>query len=301
MYRNILVTLDGTPFAEHALPPAAFLARRAGATLHVAEVFVPEQGEATAGADYRVRDTEVAYLGSVTRRLKDATGLAAVGHMLDGSIADALERHITDIGADLVVLATHARGTLAKLWFGSLAEELMRRLAVPLLLVRPTPSAPPDLRAAGALHRVLIPLDGSSFSESILKHALRLVEALSARCELLRVVEPIPSSTIDGAGMVVAVDDTLVLAEIKAGAEAHLERIAAPLRERGLSVVTRTVVHPSPTTAIADLAHADHCDVIALATHARHGLAKLFLGNSADDLVRGVGPAVLVFHPSEGT
>jgi len=41
MYRSLMVPLDGSPFAEHALPFAASIARRAGATLHIVQAHVP--------------------------------------------------------------------------------------------------------------------------------------------------------------------------------------------------------------------------------------------------------------------
>jgi nucleotide-binding universal stress UspA family protein len=41
MYHSLLVTLDGSPFAEQALPLALSIARRAGAALNVVQVHVP--------------------------------------------------------------------------------------------------------------------------------------------------------------------------------------------------------------------------------------------------------------------
>jgi nucleotide-binding universal stress UspA family protein len=45
MYRSLLVALDGSPFAEQALPLALHIARCAAASLHVVTVGAPEDGE----------------------------------------------------------------------------------------------------------------------------------------------------------------------------------------------------------------------------------------------------------------
>jgi nucleotide-binding universal stress UspA family protein len=59
-------------------------------------------------------------------------------------------------------------------------------------------------------------------------------------------------------------------------------------------VETRTAVDPSPGAAILYGAVAAKCDLIALATHGRGGLARLLLGSVADKVVRGAAVPVLV-------
>jgi nucleotide-binding universal stress UspA family protein len=92
-----------------------------------------------------------------------------------------------------VAMSTHGRGPLSRFWLGSVADALMRRLPVPLLLVRPQEGAP-DLSEEPPLRRILIPLDGSALAEEVLAPALALGGLVGAEYTLLWVVRPLPFS-----------------------------------------------------------------------------------------------------------
>jgi nucleotide-binding universal stress UspA family protein len=74
-------------------------------------------------------------------------------------------------------------------FLGSIADELVRRSAVPVLLVRPQ-EALANLREKPSLNRVLIPLDRSPTSEQIVETAMQLGSAFGASYTLLHVVHP---------------------------------------------------------------------------------------------------------------
>jgi nucleotide-binding universal stress UspA family protein len=110
---------------------------------------------------------------------------------------------------------------------------------------------------------------------------------MEARCNLLRVVKP-PSASGHGSGE---------LPE-KAQAEAYLEPVARRLREQGLEVRTRVVVARHAAAAILQEAQAQGSNLLALATHGRHGLNRLLLGSVADRLLRAAALPVLVYRPT---
>jgi nucleotide-binding universal stress UspA family protein len=309
MYRSILVPLDGSTFAEHALPLALSIARRAGATLRLVQVhlsvFPPfGDGGGTVPLDFRlddeVRAQEAAYLASTIARLTAvAPTVPASTALLDGPTADVLCGQAIAAKADLVVMATHGRGALSRLWLGSVADKLVRKLPMPVLLVRPSGGAA-DLSADAALHRILIPLDGSELAEQILEPAAALGSLMGAEHQLLFVLEPALifgphlSSTALG-------QDLPLLRESAGQAQEYLESVAARLRARSLRVQTRLLVSPMAGPAILEEAAAQHCDLIALETHGRGGLARLVLGSVADKVIRGASTAVLVHHPAART
>lgn len=71
-----------------------------------------------------------------------AVPLRAAGHRTElrvaaGHPADVIARVAADLGPGLVVMATHGRGMLSRLVLESVASEVLRRLTVPVLLVRP--------------------------------------------------------------------------------------------------------------------------------------------------------------------
>src|SRR5438067_676921 len=93
-------------------------------------------------------------------------------------------------GADLVVMTTHGRGPLGRLWLGSVADALVRDLAMPLLLVRPQETAP-DFKREPLLKHLLLPLDGSPLAEQMLEPAVALGTLMEADYTLLRVIKPV--------------------------------------------------------------------------------------------------------------
>ena len=52
----------------------------------------------------------------------------------EGGSADAIVEKVAATGADLVVMATHARSGLKRLFLGSIAEDVIRHACVPVLV-----------------------------------------------------------------------------------------------------------------------------------------------------------------------
>src|SRR5262249_12944805 len=149
MIRSILVPLDGSEFGEGALPLAMTIARRANATVHVAHVHVPLAAmyaetmvslEST--LDPELKEQEKAYVERVAREWGGKVPFPVVSHLLEGPVAEAVLEFVAGKAIDLVVLTTHGRGAFSRFWLGSVADELVRRLPVPILLTRPKESEP---------------------------------------------------------------------------------------------------------------------------------------------------------------
>jgi nucleotide-binding universal stress UspA family protein len=306
MYRSILVPLDGSPFGEQALPLALALAGRSAANLQVVHVHVPlaeEFAETWPGFESTVnpalRRRSQGYLDTVVRRLQPGAGgdVAVSSALLEGTVLEALQEHVVATGADLVVMTTHGRGPLARAWLGSVADALIRRLSVPLLLVRPREAAGPA--AEPALRHVLIPLDGSPLAEDILEPAVALGGWEGVEYTLVRVIPPMIPWACTGYPVAAGYEDVLAQleqlhAQERAEAAAYLEHVAAGLRESGVRVRTRIASHDQPAVAILDEAKAHPDGLVALATHGRGGLPRLFLGSIADKVLRGSALPVLI-------
>jgi nucleotide-binding universal stress UspA family protein len=308
MLRSILVPLDGSAFGEHALPLALALARRAGAALHLVhvhqllpatldELTVLDQVEAT------LRKEEWTYLGGVAQRLAAVAPVKVDPVLLDGEVAQALHDRAVETRADLVVLSTHGRGPLSRFWLGSVADKLVRRLPMPVLLVRPK-EGPADLAAEPPLKHVLVPLDGTPLAEQALEPALKVGALTGARFTLLRVVKPAVLPQYVGEGSTVAGLHDSVLQDLRARqrrleeeARAYLDAVADRLRQRGVPVQTRVVVEESPALGILGEIQEHGADLVALATHGRRGLSRLLLGSVADKVLRGASVPVLLHRP----
>jgi nucleotide-binding universal stress UspA family protein len=301
VYLSLLVPLDRSSFAEQALPLALSIARRAKATLDLVEVHAlyaledPSAGRTPfePKRDAECKQQEQFYLDATANWLRSMSAVSATAGVLSGSavlpstVADSILERARTNKADLIVMATHGRGPLRRFGVGSVADELIRRARVPVLLVRPTEKAA-GIIPEPVLDNILILLDGSALAEQVLEPALDLARLMEVRCSLLRVVESRSSS----------VDRALGGLPEKAQAQASLERIATRVRDQGVRVWTRVVVARHAVEAILEQAAAQANNLIALATHGRGGIQRLLWGSVADRLVRAAGSPVLVYRPT---
>lgn len=147
MYKKILVPLDGSELSEGVLPHVAALARCTGAQVVLLRVVTqpmyetvfgdtvlshtsapPEESGVRAHADGYLQRVAFDYFANDSHVTYDVT---------NGPVADSILDYAAGIQADLIAMSTHGRSGLARMVIGSVADELVRRAHLPVLLVRP--------------------------------------------------------------------------------------------------------------------------------------------------------------------
>ena len=272
MYRHILVPLDGSRFAEAALPLALALSRRTTATLHLVTVVVPTRTFMCAESESAAKEWGEAYLSSVSERISRHAGGEVTTALCTGRAVETLLAEAQAHEADVIVMATHGRGALSRAWLGSVADRLLHRADMPVILIRPAEGEAAPTAAADGFETLLVPLDGSELSECALEHATEFGELFGSAYHLTRVVAyplNLASAYIPNTVQI----DQDILASEKAGAAEYLEGHAERMRRRGLRVTTSVTVDPEPGHGILAEAEAVGCDATAMATHGRTGLA----------------------------
>lgn len=291
MCRSILVPLDGSAFSEHALPVALSVARRSGAQLYLAHV-LSGRGGLSNGVDRVTAASRTVYLERLAQQIENQSVRAPITSILTGPIADTLLDYARSIRCDLIVLTTHGRGALSRLWLGSVADVIVRRSPAPVMLVRPHQPTP-DAQVERPLRRVLVPLDGSPLAEAIIEHVVRIGRIMDFEYTLLRVVDPaaLGLSLRDEEAA-----DSAMLQPLKDRAHMYLDRQAEELRAQGLRVESMVTVG-DPAASILAYARAHGSDVIAMATHGRGGVSLVLLGSVADKVLRGASLPMLLYSP----
>jgi nucleotide-binding universal stress UspA family protein len=297
MLKRILVPLDGSDFGEQALPMALRIAERDHAALELVHVYEYLAPFNTQGAppldptlDQDLKKDREAYLDSVAEWLRLSTNLPVTATVLEGEVAPTLVRYIATRHADLVVMATHGRGGLSRLWLGSVASELMRHSLAPVMLIRPTETGSRS-DPARPLKLVLVPLDGSPAAEEAIDHALSVAHDKGTEFLLYHVVLPVVY--IAEPPDVAFVHET----EMESAAQTYLREVAGRIRARGFSVDTRVDIHTSPARAILECVEGIGADLIAMETHGHSGLERVLLGTVADKVTRASPVPVLVHRP----
>jgi nucleotide-binding universal stress UspA family protein len=302
MGRTILVPLDGSPLAERALPYAEALARPGGGRLVLVRA-VPYLTRPAGDEHFRTlaaaRDAAArearAYLdgvvGQLGRRGVAANVAAPYEEEADGILAEARRA-----GADLIAMATHGRGGLGRWLYGSVAEEVIARTTLPVLLARAWLPGGGATLIAGA-PRILVPLDGSIVGEAALPVAAGLADDLGGTLVLVRAVAR--PDLMFAPDVLIAPLLREELAEEQSAAERYLREVSARIAAAGREVeaVVR-VGRPTLDMAAAVIESVGRergAALVVMASHRRAGVERLLLGSVADATLRhGTLPVLLV-------
>ena len=297
--RTIIVPLDGSELAQLALPVASALARagpsrlvlvRATSSLDPA---VPSHAEShllAIAQEQNERNVARGALSQVRSRLTHA-GLDSETVVVGGPPAQVILDAAVIQGADLIVMTTHGESGFQRWMYGSVAEDVLRRAPMPVLLVPRTATA---AWPASQPPSVLILLDGSPLAERVLAPAGAVAAALGARVRLLRILEPPPVSTYAHMPQLAV---TLRAQERDLGRQ-YLDGLRGRLPDGLASVETQAALGHGPASAIHQIAVAEQFDLIALASHGRGGLSRMLLGSVAAELVQRATIPLLIVGPT---
>ncbi len=178
MFRKVLVPLDGSELARAVLPYVEELGRQcaaeaillrvipppgngAGAAYQSLQLYepmapAPEMVEDMTAAQHPIyRDQEIASLhAQAEQSLTDAkerlikAGLQVRTHVLFGRPADKIVEYALEEQVTVIAMATHGHSGFRRWVFGSVAEKVLRAIAIPILLIRP-PGADKHIRLPG--------------------------------------------------------------------------------------------------------------------------------------------------------
>jgi nucleotide-binding universal stress UspA family protein len=296
------VPLDGSDLATRALGPAGRLARDLGADVVLMTAARPARVpgvEPDLALELGETDALFRLTGAASSDALEGlpiTRLVAKGELAEAP-AEAVLMAARDVDAGLIVMATHGRSGMRRAILGSVADAVVARAEVPVLLIPPHRRAADDGDPAPGTGRLLVALDGSAAATAALGPAAALSAGLGIPIDLARVVADAAPSASPGEEPACPDDDAAASLE---AAELRLCELGVPARRR------RTVVLRARGRRVADalLAYAarSQARMLIVATHARRGLDRLRHGSVEADLlgeatlpilvVRAEGPAV---------
>jgi nucleotide-binding universal stress UspA family protein len=150
MYKRVILPLDGSKLAEQALADATGLANASSASILLVSVvgypYLERKGLSSWALQQEALDQVVReetakaeqYLRGVRERLV-AEGFEVSTEVRRGAVDQAILADSRP--GDVIVMTTHGRGGVARWFLGSVAEDVLRRATVPVLLIR---SQPPE-------------------------------------------------------------------------------------------------------------------------------------------------------------
>jgi len=294
--QKILTTTDFSDDSRAGVRYAAALAERLNADVALLHVVEPRSwmDRLEARKDSELVALAQAQLAKVAKREVggDATVTSSVR---TGKPFHEITTAAREGTADLIVIATHGYTGVERILLGSTAERVVRHAPCPVLVV-PTRELPKRAGKAPPfqLKKILVPIDFSNLSKDALPYAVFLAGRFDAEVILLHVVEPFaPPAEL---GYAPSTAKEAEAASQQCAAE-QLARVRQQTLTPNMSVQT-LVRSGAPFHEICCAAKALGADLIVLTTHGYTGLKHVWLGSTAERVVRHAPCPVLVVRPT---
>lgn len=216
--------------------------------------------------------------------------------VVEGYTVEEICRCTQKRSTELIVLGTHGEREPGEYGIGSTARNVLEKAAGSVLLVpvHTTPARVPSYR------RLLVPLDGSSWSESVLPLAARLARAADAELILVYVI-PVPE--LIETDPLEAEDLELrerLIARNERVARSYLDRIRGYAAEQGLKVRALTRRGDDIRSSLITLINTEHVDLVVFSARGHGGLrvSDVPYGNVAGYLITHSPVPMLIVRPT---
>jgi nucleotide-binding universal stress UspA family protein len=299
--RTIVLATDYSNSAKLAAAHAIGIARRHKATLHV--LHVVSELESDPHSPVRFSPESAGRHESHDKTLWELIESSIKGHDIGDihvelvnrrypmSIAGGIITYATAANANLIVMGTHGRRGLHYFMLGSVASGVVRRSTCNVFVV---PAADEDPTHLPKIRKILVPLDYSEYSKSLLETSLLAARATGAKLDILHVIEPLPFP-VSLTGMMSVYD---VLPRIRERSEECLNQYLNDLD--GGDVESELFIEDGhAANTIVKFVDEHDEDVVIVATHGLSGVKRFLIGSVTDRVVRGASCPVLVVKPTE--
>jgi nucleotide-binding universal stress UspA family protein len=266
--RRILVCLDRSTFSEGCVPHAVFLAKAFGSAVTIAHV-MHSNDERSGPRTHDALSWEIArqeaqgYLDRLGKEASEALGRPVEVRLEQGHPAERIVDLAQEIGADLTVLGSHGEGGITSWTLGTTVQQLLVVVRTSVFIAHSSAAVP---RTPVTPKHIVVPLDGSIRSESVLPAAVHIASVNGADISLVHVVqEPLVTALLDA-------EEDLELAQklathLESAAKRYLGRLQERLAHKGTSVHTVVVRHPNERQGLLEISRREQADLIVLSAH----------------------------------
>jgi nucleotide-binding universal stress UspA family protein len=287
-YQRVLVPLDGSELAERAIPHAKTIAKTKGSELILFTVSI-------ASVEQLDRPMK-AYLELNAKELQ-SEGIKASIAIAYGNVADEIVGFADKNNIDLIIISTHGYSGIKRWVLGSVARNVLYGTSVQVLLIKSKAPKAPRID----LKKILLPLDGSSFSETPIPFIAELTKGTEAETVLTVVSEPplVPSYGDRPINPTWKKHKNKLWAETQQQASEYLRKVEARLKKQGMKVKSQVIPGELGKVAesIMQAAKEENVNLIAMTTHGRSGVSRWVYGGVANRIVEESLQPVLLVRP----
>jgi nucleotide-binding universal stress UspA family protein len=264
---RMLVCLDGSKSAEVCVPHAVSLAKTFGSAVTL--VHVMESRHEHAGlrendaVDWEISRQEAqGYLAELGEAVTRDLGRSVDTRLEQGRPAERLVDLAGELGADLSVLGSRGAGGGSALTLGSTVQQVLALARSSVFIAHSSSTVPATVTPA----RILVPLDGSPRTESVLPAVARMASAYGAEVLLVHIVqEPLATALLrDPDDM----DFARKLSQrLESAALRYLDELRRPLAHEVQAVRTLVVRGANEYQSLLEISQKERTDLIVLSAH----------------------------------
>lgn len=289
MIGTVIAPLDGSPLSEQALKIAQSIASHQAAELMIVRI-------GRIGAD----EPEMQSIRTYLQTKADECSGTIRTYTDRGRPAQSIIALANECTNPLIVMSTHGRGGIHRWMTGSVADEVVRGAGVPVLLVRGDQEIPEA--DSFSLRSILLPVDGSPYSESAVRYAVELAKIYGSTIHVLRVVDtPSAYGMLSRHLETAATGDILdeIIESMRNEANAYVDDLSRRIQDEGIKVKT-TVLEGFPGEQLIQHERRGYFQLVVMATAGRSGVSRIVFGSVAERMLKmGRSPVMMVRPPAK--
>jgi len=148
----------------------------------------------------------------------------------------------------------------------------------------------------GRYKKIVVPLDGSGWSQRAVPHAIDIARANNAEVILLHVFRPPGAEYTDQLALA---GQEGQIQQLREAMKQYLIGVRTELREENVTVRTQVIEGFNVPALICDYINDENVDLVVMSTHGRTGIARFLFGSVTRDVMEGVKVPVLLIRPDK--
>lgn len=149
---------------------------------------------------------------------------------------------------------------------------------------------------AGRYRKIVVPIDGSGWSQTAIPHAVDIAHANNSEIILLHVFRP-PAYEYTDQIALAGNDDQIQ--QMREQIKQHLMGLRNQLRSESVNCRVQFIEGQGVANLICDYINEEGVDLVIMTTHGRSGIRQLLFGSTAQKVLHGVKVPVMVVRPGK--
>jgi len=292
MFERILLPLDGSRFAEAAIPYGAELAARLGSELILFHACAADHQPFESMHQLYLRDVVNDLEHNMEKKFPRCEDWAVRTETIIGEPTEAICEYVEKNNIELIVMAGQGGSNIKPSTLVSAFEKVVRTVTIPMLLIRVKEGRPIEGKKR-LISRILLSLDGSETSETAVPYAEELAKRLKASISLYRMAEG--GRLLSDLDSYAPMATTPVLAAEEKQARAYLTGIERNLRQLGIPVTHIVTQGTDAAAEVLEQGERTKADLVVMASRGRSKIARWIFGSVAQKILfEGDLPLLLV-------